>query len=184
MDDQIHELLASARETDLFGEVRGVDARARLRLRRLRAARRDLRVAERRGTQDGGAPFFAFEAQFGDIVARGGFDLVVGNPPWVRGERLPARVRESLAVRYPSWRASAVQGFAHLPDLAVAFVARAVELAAPGGVAALLVPAKLASSGYGQPLRQQLASTTRLERAAPLDSASGDSPPPFTRWRS
>ena len=173
LDDQIHELIASARETDLFGEVRGVDAQARMQLRRLRAARRDLRVADRRGTRDGDAPFFAFETQFGDIVARGGFDLVVGNPPWVRGERLPARVRESLAVRYPSWRPAAVRGFAHLPDLAVAFVARALELTAPGGVAALLVPAKLASSGYGQPLRQQLASTARLERAAPLDSASG-----------
>src|SRR5207244_6232505 len=83
-------------------------------------------------------------------------DLVVGNPPWVRGERLPARVRETLAHRYPSWRPSAVRGFGHLPDLAVAFVERALELAAPGGCVALLVPAKLASSGYAEPLRQRL----------------------------
>jgi adenine-specific DNA-methyltransferase len=173
LDDQIHELLASAREADLFGGVRGFDADARARLRRLRAARRDLRVADRRRARDGDAPFFAFEAHFGDIIASGGFDLVVGNPPWVRGERLPARVRETLAVRYASWRPAAAHGFAHLPDLAVAFVDRALELAAPGGVAALLVPAKLASSGYAQPLRQRLASGARIERAAPLDGASG-----------
>jgi hypothetical protein len=173
LDDQIHELLASAREADLFGGIRGFDADARARLRRLRAARRDLRMAERRRARDGDAPFFAFEAHFGDIVASGGFDLVVGNPPWVRGERLPARVRESLAVRYPSWRPVYRHGFAHLPDLAVAFVDRALELAAPGGVAALLVPAKLASSGYAEPLRQRLAAAARIERAAPLDGASG-----------
>ena len=173
LDNQIHELLASAREPDLFGGVRGFDANLRARLRRLRAARRDLRVADRRRARDGDAAFFAFEAHFGDIVASGGFDLVVGNPPWVRGERLPARVRETLAVRYPSWRPAGARGFAHLPDLAVAFVERALELAAPGGVAALLVPAKLASSGYAQPLRQRLASATRIERAAPLDGASG-----------
>ena len=173
LDDQIRELLASAREADLFGGRRGLDADARTRLRRLRVARRDLRVADRRGTREGESSFFAFESHFGDIIANGGFDLVIGNPPWVRGERLPARVRETLAARYPSWRPARTRGFAHLPDLSVAFVDRAVELAAPGGVAALLVPAKLASSGYAQAMRQRLASATQIERAAPLDSASG-----------
>jgi hypothetical protein len=173
LDRDIHELLASAREVDLFGAIRGCDADARLRLRRLRAARRDLRVAARHRARDGEAPFFAFEAQFGDIVANGGFDLVVGNPPWVRGERVPARVRETLTVRYPSWRPPSGRGFAHLPDLAVAFVDRALELAAPGGVVALLVPAKLASSGYAHPLRQRLTSAGQVERAAPLDGSSG-----------
>ena len=173
LEDQIRKLLASAREPDLFGGMRGLDVDSRTRLRRLRAARRALRVADRRRARDGTAPFFAFESHFGDVVASGGFDLVVGNPPWVRGERLPARVRETLSVRYPSWRPAGRHGFAHLPDLAVAFVDRALELAAPGGVAALLVPAKLASSGYAEPLRQRLAVATRIERAAPLEEAGG-----------
>jgi Eco57I restriction-modification methylase len=171
LDHKIRELVESAREADLFGGIRGFDAGARVRLRRLRAARRDLRVADRRRVRDDEAPFFAFEAHFGDIMASGGFDLVVGNPPWVRGERLPARVRETLAVRYPSWRPSGGPGFAHLPDLAVAFVDRGLELAAPGGVVALLVPSKLASSGYAHPLRQRLVSASRIERAAPLDGS-------------
>ncbi len=55
-----------------------------------------------------------------------------------------------------------------MPDLAVAFVERALELTAPGGAAALLVPAKLASSGYAEPLRRRLAASTRLERVAPV----------------
>ena len=76
-------------------------------------------------------------------------------------------------MRYPSWRTATSGGFAHLPDLAVAFVDRAHELAAPGGAVALLVPAKLASSGYAQPLRHRLVSTGRIERAVPLDGASG-----------
>jgi hypothetical protein len=172
LDTRIRELLAAARDPDLFGRARGLDARARARLRRLRAARRDIRAAARRLARDGDTPFFAFESHFGDIVARGGFDLVLGNPPWVRGERLPAQVRETLALRYPSWRPTGARGFAHLPDLAVAFVDRALELAAPGGVTALLVPAKLASSGYARPLRERLASATRVERAAPLGGAS------------
>src|SRR5207237_2980425 len=102
----------------------------------------------------------------------GGFDLVTGNPPWVRGERLPPRVRETLQSRYVCWKPAGVRGFAHLPDLAVAFTERAVELARPNGVVALLVPAKLASSGYAVSLRRRLAQNTQLERAAPLDEAA------------
>jgi adenine-specific DNA-methyltransferase len=99
--------------------------------------------------------------------------VVLGNPPWVRAERLPSQVREALTTRYSAWRPAPQPGFAHLPDLAVAFVERALELAAPGGIAALLVPAKLASSGYAERLRQLLARGTRIERAAPLDGAAG-----------
>ena len=174
LDARIRELLAAARGRDLFGRPGGLDVAGRARLRRLRAARQSLRAAARRLARDGDAPFFAFESHFADVLAppRGGFDLVLGNPPWVRGERLPAQVREPLALRYPSWRPSAARGFAHLPDLAVAFVDRALELAAPGGTVALLVPAKLASSAYAARLRARLGLTTRLERAAPLAGAT------------
>src|SRR5207248_81757 len=150
------ELVVAAKDRDLFGRRRGLTADARALLRRLRASRRELRAAAARLEREGGAPFFAFESHFGDVLARGGFDFVAGNPPWVRGERVPARVREALATRYATWRPARGRGFAHLPDLAVAFVERALELAAPGGSAALLVPAKLASSGYAEPLRRRL----------------------------
>jgi len=169
LDERIAELLAAAKDRDLFGRRRGLAADGRVRLRRLRASRRELRGAARLLARDGGAPFFACESHFGDLLARGGFDLVTGNPPWVRGERLPAQVRETLATRYTTWRPWSERGFAHLPDLAVAFVERAVELAAAGGAVALLVPAKLASSGYAEPLRRRIADTTRLDRVAPLD---------------
>ncbi len=173
----IRELLTAAKDRDLFGHRRGLTADERKRLSRLRGSRRDLRAASRKLRREGGTPFFAFESHFGDLVAGGGFDVVIGNPPWVRGERLPPRVREALQERYPSWRPPPLlsgesRGFAHLPDLSVAFVERALELCAPGGVTALLVPAKLASSGYAERLRRRLANETRLERVAPLDEAA------------
>jgi hypothetical protein len=168
------DLLASAKDRDLFGRRRGLTLDERTLLRRLRRSRHELRAAARRLSRDGGAPFFAFESHFADVLTRGGgFDLVVGNPPWVRGERVPGRVREMLATRYAAWRPVSVRGFAHLPDLAVAFVERALELAAPGGAVALLVPAKLASSGYAEPLRRRLAAGTQLERLAPVPAAGG-----------
>ena len=168
LESAIRDLLSAGRDRDLFGRRRGLSPDQRQRLSRLRHGLRDLRAAVRKMRRDGGAPFFSFESHFGDVTQRGGFDLVTGNPPWVRAERLPPRVRETLATRYSCWRPSVGRGFAHLPDLAVAFTERALELARPGGVVALLVPAKLASSGYAEPLRQRLTHTTRLERAASL----------------
>jgi len=170
LDTRIQELLARARDRDLFGRRSGFGPDGRMALRRLRAMRRAAREAARRLTSFGEKPFFAFEAHFGDILAAGGFDLVVGNPPWVRGERLPPQVRETLTQRYACWHGTGQRGFGHLPDLAVAFVERALELAAPGGAVTFLVPAKLTSSGYAEPLRQHLAHNTEIARAAPLKS--------------
>src|SRR5438094_1401894 len=85
------ELVAAGKDRDLFGRRRGLRPDERALLRRVRASRRELRMAARRLSREGGAPFFAFESHFADILARGGFDLVAGNPPWVRGERVPPR---------------------------------------------------------------------------------------------
>jgi len=164
----IAELLDAGRNRDLFGRRCGLDAEHRLRLARLRQSLRELRAARRKLRREGAAPFFSFESHFAEVMAHGGFDLVIGNPPWVRAERLAPRVRETLTARYSCWRPSATRGFAHLPDLAVAFTERAFELTRPGGVVALLVPAKLASSGYGEPLRRRLSHRARIERVCPL----------------
>ncbi len=169
LEQAISEVMTVAKDRDLFGRRRGLGRAERVWLARARQSLRDLRSAARKLERDGTVPFFSFESHFGDVTGRGGFDVVAGNPPWVRAERLPARVRETLAARYSCWRpAGAGAGFAHLPDLAVAFTERALELVRPGGVVALLVPAKLATSGYAEPLRQRLSHSTRIDRAAPL----------------
>ena len=170
LERRIARLVADARQLDLFGRRAGFSPESRRELRRLRQCRRELRSAQRRLRREGGAPFFAFESHFADVAPQG-FDLVLGNPPWIRGERLPARVREALVARYQTWKPMATRGYAHLPDLAVAFVERGLELTAPGGAAALLVPAKLATSGYGELLRRSLATTTSIARAAAVGGA-------------
>ena len=161
------ECLRAARALDLFGERRGADreirgllAGARAELRRLRAARRTL-VRERE------VPWFHYESHFADVFAAGGFDIVAGNPPWLRAEEVPAETRRQLEGRYRWWRGGG-GAFANRPDLAVAFVERAVELAAPGGVVALLVPAKLTTAGYGAAARHALAASTTLLHVADL----------------
>lgn len=170
LDHRIEVILGDARTRDLFGERRGLDAILRPRLREAREDRRRVVGAARRLAREGSLPWFDAPSAFGEVFAQsGGFDLVMGNPPWVRGERVPARTRAHLAERYRWWRGERGP-FAHRPDLAVAFLERSLELTAPGGVVAMLVPAKLATASYATTARRALVAETSLDRAVDLTS--------------
>ncbi len=121
-----------------------------------------------------GTPPFSPTLAFAPVLAAGGFDLVVGNPPWVRGDRLPEPLREALRERWSWWRRSgSVRGFRQHPDLAVAFVERSLSLCRTGGAVALLVPAKLATTSYAVRMREAMARQTTLHHVADLtDDAS------------
>jgi len=149
-------LLASGRTPTLFGDRAGLSTRMRRELAAVRKELASLRDSRRRLRQDGVAPTFDFDTHFGDVTGRGGFDLVVGNPPWVRAESLSASTRAALRERFRWWRAGRGGGYGHQPDLAVAFVERGWELTRPGGVLAMLVPAKVATAGYGAAMRTAL----------------------------
>jgi hypothetical protein len=108
-------------------------------------------------------------------MAAGGFDIVVGNPPWVRAERLAPSRRRALHDRFTWWRCQTDRGFAHQPDLSVAFLQRCLELAAPKGVVGLLLPSKLTSAKYGETARRSLVKETSiayLHRVGDKDAAS------------
>jgi hypothetical protein len=164
---RVGECLRAARAVDLFGEQRGADRGVRACLAEARADLRALRAARWTLAREREVPWFHYQSHFADVFAAGGFDIVAGNPPWLRAEEIPVEVRRRLAGRYRWWRGSGA-GFGHRPDLAIAFLERAVELAAPGGVIALLVPAKLATAGYAAAARHALASTTTLVHVADL----------------
>lgn len=99
-----------------------------------------------------GQPGFDWGAAFPDLL---GFDVVVGNPPWIAyagraTQPIEADRRAFLARRYAAFR-----GY---PTLHAVFVERALELA-PRGVVALVVPSPLADLDGYRPLRRVLQST-------------------------
>lgn len=165
------ELLLAARTRDLFASRRTPTSTDRRRLLELRAELREARAAARR-LRDGGALPFSFATHFPEVAAAGGFDLVVGNPPWVRPHALPAGERESLrarfrVLRHAAWEAGAAaagagRGFASQADLAAPFVERSVALTRPGGAIALLVPSKLWSALAGGGVRDLFARDAAL----------------------
>jgi methylase of polypeptide subunit release factors len=164
---EIAAALHLARGADLFGRRRGLDPSGRSALTRLRQELHRIRQARRRLSCEGGLPWFHYHSHFADVFAGGGFDLVIGNPPWLRSEQIPAGMRQQLAGRYRWWRGGA-QPYGKGPDLSVAFLERGLELLAPSGILAMLVPAKITSAGYGAPARHGLASGVTLHAIADL----------------
>jgi len=168
---QRRDLVVAMRGRDLFGE-RTVPASAqRAALTLLRASARDAR--RRHGAvRDGAALSFSFRSQFADVGARGGFDVVLGNPPWVRANRLSPAQRSDFGRRYRAWREAAWtdgaadtgagRGFASQVDLSALFVERASQLVRPGGAISLLVPAKLWSALSAGGVRRVLRDTCHV----------------------
>ena len=85
----------------------------------------------------------------------GGFDLMVGNPPYVRMELFKA-IKSELRARYPHVHSDRA-------DLYCYFYACAVQLLANGGVLSFITSNKFFRAGYGAPLRDFLATATELQ---------------------
>jgi hypothetical protein len=157
VEARIREVAAAAKSPGLFGNREAAPRSVRRALPGLRQERARLRGLARRIDQAGELPWFHYRSQFGDVMAAGGFDLVLGNPPWVRAESLGRARRRELREAYRWFRAGARgSGYGHLPDLSIAFLERGFELLRPGGVLGMLVPAKLLTAGYGRAAREEL----------------------------
>ncbi|MGH9423417.1 MAG: Eco57I restriction-modification methylase domain-containing protein, partial [Thermoanaerobaculia bacterium] len=113
LDEQEQEQLC-APQRDLFGRLRDLNLeRCRELHERINANRRTLERIE-----DGEIGFFSFDVHFAHVMASGGFDVVIGNPPWVRNSRIEPRAKQMYAERFPRFRGDGVRGAAfHQPDL-------------------------------------------------------------------
>ena len=159
------EILRALRAPDLFGERRHPAPATRLRLDELRNLTRRAH-SSRRVLLRGGALPFSFETQFADVGATGGFDIVIGNPPWVRLHNVDHHAKELYSREFSAFRESAWQtganisaagrGFSAQVDLSALFIERSLTLSREGGTIALLVPAKLWRSLAGGGIRSRL----------------------------
>jgi len=159
------EILGALRTRDLFGDRRAPAPSVRLKLGDVRSSIRAAQSA-RSSLRRGGALPFAYATQFADVSAAGGFDMVIGNPPWVRLHNVDHSAkaqftREFRVFRESAWQAGAEaaaagRGFAAQVDLSALFVERSLTLARDGGTVALIVPAKLWRSLAGGGVRSYL----------------------------
>lgn len=88
---------------------------------------------------------FDWQAAFPEVFAQGGFDVVVGNPPYVRQE---------LLTPFKPWLETHYDSYHGMADLYVYFYELGVRLLKPGGLLSYIVTNKWMKAGYGAPLRR------------------------------
>lgn len=123
-----------------------------------RTARRVEARLVRAGVPEEDARALAGEWLIGDdfllCALPGDFDVVVGNPPYVRQERIPAALLDEYRRRYRTLYDRA--------DLYVPFYERALDLLAPGGALGFICANRWVKNKYGGPLRAKIASGFQL----------------------
>ena len=163
---------------DLLGSLTG--GRATL------AARHSDHVLQRAGTISATHHFFHWELEFPEVFftddgrrdPRGGFDVVIGNPPWdvlradtgTQAERERSRRDGTAHVRF--FRESRIYqhqsgGHANRYQL---FLERALQLTRPAGRIAMIVPSGLATDHGSAPLRRELFNSVQIDRLIGFDN--------------
>jgi len=98
---------------------------------------------------------FNWQEEFPEIFAKGGFDVVIGNPPYVRQELIKP-FKEYLSENYTTYQSSA--------DLYVYFIELSVDkLISQRGIYSIIVANKWMRANYGFPIRRWLKNKDIIE---------------------
>jgi len=89
---------------------------------------------------------FNWEEEFPSVFENGGFDVVIGNPPYVKLETIQ---ETSVALEKQGYETFTKRG-----DLYAIFVEKGFELLKPKGIYSYIMPNKWLQAGYGKPLRE------------------------------
>ena len=88
---------------------------------------------------------FDWQSEFPEIMKNGGFDAVIGNPPYVRQETL-GNLKDYFKQHYQVYHGAA--------DLYAYFIERGLSLLKKDGIFSYIVANKWMRANYGKPLRQ------------------------------
>ncbi|REK21897.1 MAG: restriction endonuclease subunit M, partial [Planctomycetota bacterium] len=93
---------------------------------------------------------FDWETEFVQIMSSGGFDAVIGNPPYIRIQTMKEWAPVEVEFYKRAFKSAAKGNY----DIYVVFVERGLELLSEAGRLGFILPHKFFNSKYGQPLRR------------------------------
>ncbi len=99
-----------------------------------------------------------WSAEFPEIMKAGGFDTVIGNPPYIRIQAM--KEWAPIEVEFYKQRYTAASKGNY--DIYVVFVERALQLLNKSGRMGFILPHKFFQAKYGEPLRQLIAEGQNL----------------------
>lgn len=97
---------------------------------------------------------FKWVEEFKQIMGEGGFDVVIGNPPYIRNTELPDRDKQYYNQKY----ASAHEQY----DIFVLFFEIGIKLLKNGGYLGFITSNKFLASDYGQKLRDLILQNCKI----------------------
>jgi len=97
---------------------------------------------------------FNWQEEFPQIFAKGGFDVIIGNPPYVNVENLDIGIKQFLYNNYYS-----AQG---RTDLYVLFVERSISIIKKDGLIGLIIPYSFTNQNYAQKIRENIVNNHHL----------------------
>jgi type I restriction-modification system DNA methylase subunit len=103
---------------------------------------------------------FDWQKEFSEIFAgkTGGFDAVIGNPPYIRIQTMKDTQPESIEYLSKRYISASVGNY----DIYVVFVEKGLRLLNPNGLLGYILPHKFFNAEYGAPLRTVLAKGKHL----------------------
>ena len=100
---------------------------------------------------------FLYRFFFAPVFAKGGFDIVIGNPPYIRQEKIPQKqeiLQEFEALRLEPQ--APIKFSNSSADIFTYFYAKGLELLKPSGLLSFITSNKWCRAKYGQNLRELL----------------------------
>ena len=101
-----------------------------------------------------GEKAFCWEKEFPEVFEKGGFDVVIGNPPYVNVENLDNNVKKYLFDKYFS-----AQG---RTDLYVLFVEKSIKILKTNGLKGLIIPYSFINQNYAKNIRERIIEENQL----------------------
>ena len=103
--------------------------------------------------------FFLWHTYFADVFEQGGFDIVIGNPPYLRIQGIMDSAPE-LAKLYSLNFKAATGSY----DLYVCFVEQALSLIKQSGIVNYIMPVKWTNASFGKGLRKIVSSNNAVSK--------------------
>lgn len=97
-------------------------------------------------------------AGFGEIMENGGFDVVIGNPPYVRIQAMKEWAPVEVELYKKRYKTAQTGNY----DIYVVFVEKGFSLLKKGGYLGYILPHKFFQAQYGEPLRKMITDNKSL----------------------